>query len=174
MSELPQNTVNERTNAVNYGFNTSVTGSGGSGMPPPGYPQQPQMQQQPQVVLVQSVAPHCGTTVYCPQRPYDQCHAGQWPHYTSMQQQPQVVLMQSVVPCFGEHSVAMQCPHCRAQITTTTYYEAGTFAWLLCIVCLVFGLWLGCCLIPLMMDGCKDVQHKCPNCHASLGWYRRM
>ena len=34
--------------------------------------------------------------------------------------------------------------------------------------------WLGCCLIPFCLDGCKDVIHSCPNCHARLGSYRRM
>ena len=34
--------------------------------------------------------------------------------------------------------------------------------------------WLGCCLIPFCLDGCKDVIHCCPNCHARLGSFRRM
>lgn len=37
-----------------------------------------------------------------------------------------------------------------------------------------FRLWLGCCLIPFCIDGCKDVVHSCPNCQQTVGKFNRM
>jgi lipopolysaccharide-induced tumor necrosis factor-alpha factor len=34
---------------------------------------------------------------------------------------------------------------------------------------ILFGLWLGCCLIPLCINSLKDVEHYCPNCNALIG-----
>ncbi|XP_062581068.1 LITAF domain-containing protein-like [Saccostrea cucullata] len=75
---------------------------------------------------------------------------------------------------FRETSVPMQCPYCRANITTSTSYETGTLTWIICGVLILFGLWLGCCLIPFCIDGCKDVIHTCPNCNQVVGKYNRM
>ncbi|VDP75949.1 unnamed protein product [Echinostoma caproni] len=33
---------------------------------------------------------------------------------------------------------------------------------------------LFCCLIPFCVDGCKDAVHTCPQCHATLGAYKRL
>jgi lipopolysaccharide-induced tumor necrosis factor-alpha factor len=33
---------------------------------------------------------------------------------------------------FGPMPMAMTCPHCQAQIVTSTSYEPGTLTWLLC------------------------------------------
>jgi len=32
----------------------------------------------------------------------------------------------------------------------------------------------GCCLIPLCVDGLKDVDHICPNCNYTVGKYKRL
>ncbi|XP_034313433.1 LITAF domain-containing protein-like [Crassostrea angulata] len=82
--------------------------------------------------------------------------------------------MPVVAHCFRETSVPMQCPYCHANITTTTTYETGTLTWVICGVLILFGLWLGCCLIPFCIDGCKDVIHSCPNCHQTVGKFNRM
>jgi len=74
----------------------------------------------------------------------------------------------------GASSVMCVCPSCRATVTTTTVYEAGGLCWLICFGCLFFGLWLGCCLIPFCINECKDVVHKCPNCNALIGKYKRL
>ncbi|XP_069123928.1 LITAF domain-containing protein-like [Argopecten irradians] len=75
---------------------------------------------------------------------------------------------------FRENPVSMSCPFCQAQIVTTTTYTTGTFAWVVCLLLLFFGLWLGCCLIPFCLNGCKDVLHHCPNCRQQVGKYSRM
>ncbi|CAH3161780.1 unnamed protein product [Porites lobata] len=75
---------------------------------------------------------------------------------------------------FGESPVSMVCPHCQTHIITCTTYQDGILAWLAAGALCLLGCWLGCCLIPFCLDGCKDVIHSCPNCHARLGSYRRM
>ncbi|XP_062581069.1 LITAF domain-containing protein-like [Saccostrea cucullata] len=75
---------------------------------------------------------------------------------------------------FREFPVATTCTYCRASITTSTRYETGTFTWVACGVIAFIGCWLGCCLIPFCIDGCKDVVHSCPNCHQTLGKYSKM
>ncbi|KAK3090159.1 hypothetical protein FSP39_009559 [Pinctada imbricata] len=75
---------------------------------------------------------------------------------------------------FREVPVATQCPFCQATITTSTSYETGTITWLVAGILLLIGLWLGCCLIPFCLDGCKDVIHRCPNCNQVVGKYTRM
>ncbi|EGC36801.1 hypothetical protein DICPUDRAFT_31259 [Dictyostelium purpureum] len=56
------------------------------------------------------------------------------------------------------------CGHCNTHITTKTSYKSGSMAWLVCILLIIFGCWLGCCLIPFAIDSLKDVVHKCPQC----------
>ncbi|KAI6175444.1 Lipopolysaccharide-induced tumor necrosis factor-alpha factor-like protein [Aphelenchoides bicaudatus] len=70
--------------------------------------------------------------------------------------------------------MCIKCPHCHADIQTTVSYKKGTLAWILCLVLFLVGCWCGCCLIPLYNEGCLDVEHSCPNCHACLGTYDRM
>ena len=91
---------------------------------------------------------------------------------------PVVVVQQSTtapLPAnLGPSSMMCVCPSCHSTITTTTVYETGTLCWVICLIMLLFGLWLGCCLIPFCVDGCKDVVHKCPNCNALIGRYKRL
>ncbi|XP_021350481.1 lipopolysaccharide-induced tumor necrosis factor-alpha factor homolog isoform X2 [Mizuhopecten yessoensis] len=75
---------------------------------------------------------------------------------------------------YRENPVSMICPFCQAQIVTSTTYVTGTLAWLICGILLLLGFWLGCCLIPFCIDGCKDVVHNCPNCRQQVGKFNRM
>lgn len=75
---------------------------------------------------------------------------------------------------FREHPVRTKCPACQAEVMTSTSFETGTFAWVIALVLCLFGLWLGCCLIPFCVDGCKDVVHSCPNCRHTIGKFNRM
>ncbi|EDO37753.1 predicted protein [Nematostella vectensis] len=68
----------------------------------------------------------------------------------------------------------MVCSFCQTHIVTATTYRYGALTWLLSGGICLLGGWLGCCLIPFCLDGCKDVIHTCPNCQAQLGVYRRL
>lgn len=78
----------------------------------------------------------------------------------------------NVVP-LGPHSAHMTCPQCHAEISTHTETEAGTRAYVASGILVLFGCWLGCCLIPCCMADCMDVNHTCPSCRAYLGRYKR-
>uniref|UniRef100_A0A8C6V6L4 LITAF domain-containing protein n=1 Tax=Neogobius melanostomus TaxID=47308 RepID=A0A8C6V6L4_9GOBI len=60
------------------------------------------------------------------------------------------------------------CPSCQLQVTTQVTYRAGTLAWAVCFTMVLFGLVLGCCLIPLLVDYFKDAYHTCPRCRRLL------
>ena len=47
------------------------------------------------------------------------------------------VIMQAAV--FDSTSVAMTCPHCQAQISTSVSYRVGLMAWLICLGLAFFG-----------------------------------
>uniref|UniRef100_A0A914GZD7 LITAF domain-containing protein n=1 Tax=Globodera rostochiensis TaxID=31243 RepID=A0A914GZD7_GLORO len=66
------------------------------------------------------------------------------------------------------------CSNCRQQVLTKVKYSAGLLTWLLFGGCLLFGCWLGCCLIPFCMDDCQDCEHYCTNCKAFMGQYKRI
>ena len=42
-------------------------------------------------------------------------------------------------PVFGSAPVAMTCPHCHAQISTSVSSRVGLIAWLLCILLAFIG-----------------------------------
>ena len=73
---------------------------------------------------------------------------------------------------FSRNPVQCTCPNCRAMIITRTEETNGLLAWLLCVLLVVFGCWLGCCLIPFCIPDLQDVKHYCPNCSAFLGEHR--
>ncbi|XP_076244953.1 LITAF domain-containing protein [Calliopsis andreniformis] len=78
----------------------------------------------------------------------------------------------TIVP-LGPGSTHTVCPHCHAEIDTTTKTEPGMIAYISGVVIALMGCWLGCCLIPCCIDECMDVHHSCPSCKAYLGRYRR-
>ena len=75
---------------------------------------------------------------------------------------------------FGPSPMHVQCPHCHQAVMSKIKYSAGVMTWIVFGVCLFFGCWLGCCLIPFCMDSCQDVDHFCTNCNAFLGNYKRI
>ncbi|XP_063727781.1 lipopolysaccharide-induced tumor necrosis factor-alpha factor homolog [Symsagittifera roscoffensis] len=82
--------------------------------------------------------------------------------------QTTTVLVGGGYPSLGSNPATIQCPHCRATVTTSVNYEIGMGTWLIAGVILLLGFWCGCCLIPLCIDGCKDAVHSCPNCNAYI------
>ncbi|XP_052791286.1 lipopolysaccharide-induced tumor necrosis factor-alpha factor homolog [Mya arenaria] len=85
-----------------------------------------------------------------------------------------VVVGQPACASFRDGTVLMRCPHCHADISTTTSFETGTCAYLWCIGLCLIGCDMGCCLLPFCCDACKDVVHSCPNCNQVISRYSRM
>ncbi|XP_022091691.1 lipopolysaccharide-induced tumor necrosis factor-alpha factor homolog [Acanthaster planci] len=75
---------------------------------------------------------------------------------------------------FSAFPMMVTCPQCTQHVTTRVHYVTGLLTWLLAVLMCLFGLFLGCCLIPFCFDGCKDAIHSCPNCHCVLGTYKRI
>ncbi|KAM4698198.1 lITAF domain-containing protein [Rhinophrynus dorsalis] len=102
------------------------------------------------------------------------------PAYSSgIQPQPAVIVapVSSTVIVGGalhDSPAATVCPSCRQNIVTRVEYNSGLLTWLLFVLLLLFGCWLGCCLIPFCVDGCKDVDHFCPNCNNHIYKYKRL
>ncbi|XP_053271489.1 lipopolysaccharide-induced tumor necrosis factor-alpha factor homolog [Pleuronectes platessa] len=65
------------------------------------------------------------------------------------------------------------CHSCRTQVTTKVDYKVGRYAWLMCLVFVLCGLVLGCCLIPFFVKHFKDVYHICPHCRRVLHVHRK-
>ncbi|XP_050513602.1 LITAF domain-containing protein [Diabrotica virgifera virgifera] len=91
------------------------------------------------------------------------------PHH-SFVKGPEIVT--TVVPV-GPNPTHMICPHCHAEIDTTTKRSPGCIAYISSAVLCLIGCFFGCCLIPCCIDKCLDVSHTCPNCRAYLGTYKR-
>ncbi|XP_041363011.1 cell death-inducing p53-target protein 1 homolog isoform X2 [Gigantopelta aegis] len=98
-------------------------------------------------------------------------------YYPQNQQATTVVVAQptiAVVQQYRESPVHTRCPYCQAEVMTGTHYETGTFTWVICLILALVGCWIGCCLIPFCVDGCKDVIHTCPNCRQQVARWSRM
>ncbi|OCT61452.1 LITAF domain-containing protein [Xenopus laevis] len=79
-----------------------------------------------------------------------------------------------VTSAFHDTPASTTCPSCRQNVITNIHYNTGSLVWLLFAILLIFGCWLGCCLIPFCVDSCKDVDHFCPNCNHHLYKYKRL
>ncbi|CAI8045248.1 Lipopolysaccharide-induced tumor necrosis factor-alpha factor homolog [Geodia barretti] len=82
-----------------------------------------------------------------------------------------VVSMQSLR--FTENPVQLRCNTCGQDVVTRTMYTPGLMTWLIVGILFILGIW-PCCLIPLCVDGLKDVDHVCPNCGTKQGSYKRL
>ncbi|XP_038588811.1 GATA type zinc finger protein asd-4-like isoform X2 [Micropterus salmoides] len=87
------------------------------------------------------------------------------------QQQTQVVIGSGDL---GDVPTMTTCQHCGERVQTRVVYHSGAFAWLICGLCVVFGMVFGCCIIPFFMDSCKDAHHFCSKCNVQLCVHKRM
>ena len=56
------------------------------------------------------------------------------------------------------------CAFCRCETTTEVFYEnSGTTFWS-SVAIFVAGGMFGCCLVPYMMDSCKNTRTRCHRC----------
>uniref|UniRef100_A0A3P9M5N5 LITAF domain-containing protein n=1 Tax=Oryzias latipes TaxID=8090 RepID=A0A3P9M5N5_ORYLA len=67
----------------------------------------------------------------------------------------------------------MTCDSCQILVTTQVSLKVGTYAWFMCLVFVLCGLMLGCCLIPFFVNHFKDAYHTCPHCQRVLHVHRR-
>lgn len=56
---------------------------------------------------------------------------------------------------YGDNPIQCICPHCHQTICTRVEKKTALLSWLLCGGILLFGGWLGCCLIPFCIDSLK-------------------
>ncbi|KAL0485632.1 hypothetical protein AKO1_011922 [Acrasis kona] len=82
--------------------------------------------------------------------------------------QPAVTYVVNNQNTFGTTPCNFTCANCGYQGQTYTSTEIGAFALLLALVLFVLGFWC-CCWIPLILDGCKDTSHSCPQCKRVVG-----
>ncbi|XP_069590118.1 lipopolysaccharide-induced tumor necrosis factor-alpha factor homolog isoform X4 [Ranitomeya imitator] len=75
---------------------------------------------------------------------------------------------------FADTPVTCSCPVCHQSIVTRTEPKSGLLTWLIAGSLILLGCWLGCCLIPFFVDGCKDVDHYCPSCNHHISKYKRI
>ncbi|XP_034043649.1 cell death-inducing p53-target protein 1-like [Thalassophryne amazonica] len=72
------------------------------------------------------------------------------------------------------HSAALtSCPFCQTRVMTQVVYRVGTHAWLMCLIFVLCGLVLGCCLIPFFVNHFKDAYHTCPRCRQVLHVHKK-
>ncbi|GIX80805.1 LITAF domain-containing protein [Caerostris extrusa] len=87
---------------------------------------------------------------------------------------PPTVVTVVKVGQWGPYPMQVACPQCSARVMTETSASPGLLTWLLSGALVFVGCWLGCCLIPCCIPECQDIEHRCPNCKAHLGTFRRM
>lgn len=92
------------------------------------------------------------------------------------QQPPVVIYSHSTVNQiqFGPYPMRYTCPNCNAHVMTETHSTPGLLTWILSGALCVLAGYLLCCLVPCCVRECKDIEHKCPNCHHKLGLYKRI
>ncbi|KAI7803075.1 lipopolysaccharide-induced tumor necrosis factor-alpha factor homolog [Triplophysa rosa] len=125
--------------------------------------------------------PYPQTDVKATQPPYPQQAYGQMYPPPPPQAQPvttpvvsvQTVYVQSGV-VFRDTPVLVHCPVCTQHVTSQLEYTSGALTWLSCAGLAIFGCFYGCCLIPFCVNSLKDVTHRCPSCHRTLGVYTRI
>ncbi|KAB5554268.1 hypothetical protein PHYPO_G00048380 [Pangasianodon hypophthalmus] len=68
----------------------------------------------------------------------------------------------------GRSPGMVTCTSCREQVLTQVTYKVGMYAWLMCLLFILCGFVIGCCLLPFCLKFFKDVYHSCPKCHRIL------
>ncbi|XP_038065960.1 lipopolysaccharide-induced tumor necrosis factor-alpha factor homolog [Patiria miniata] len=127
----------------------------------PGQPA-PAWHQQPGAVPPPTVAQPGQTTVVVQHQP------------PPVPQQQTVITTVAMPMKMTPYPSQLQCPSCHNSVTTVTHKEIGGAVWLSAAVLLLFGLWLGCCLIPFCIPALKDTVHVCPICKFTIGKHSQL
>lgn len=105
--------------------------------------------------------------------PYTQQPGGPPPPPMGYVQQPStIIITNQPIKLHSRHPVLVTCQHCHQTVTTQPRSEIGTVTWLACGAMILFGFWLGCCLIPFCIPDLQDTYHECPNCKKVIDVYR--
>lgn len=56
------------------------------------------------------------------------------------------------------------CPFCRCENATEVFYENSAKTFWSSVGIFLTGGFFGCCLVPYMMDSCKDIKARCHRC----------
>lgn len=114
-----------------------------------------------------------------PAQQYQQQHHAIQPIHSPYPQQPiftppqpilaQPVIIQEVSP----YPQPLFCSRCNASTISQTEQTPSIAAWLACLGLAFIGCW-PCCCIPFCIDGCMDVDHKCPRCGKYLARFQRV
>ncbi|XP_047388742.1 lITAF domain-containing protein isoform X1 [Sciurus carolinensis] len=102
-------------------------------------------------------------------------YSSQTPGGGPQRRQGRVIGMYTATPRISS-SLPMRtlCPYCGNYIVTVTTAVPGLLTWLLCSGLLVFGCFLGCCLVPFFVKSLMDVSHSCPVCKHELYHFHRV
>lgn len=125
--------------------------------------------------VIMNPQPYPVGNAYPPQG-YDM-HTGQPPAYPAMgapvvieapivaavQVQPRIV--------FGPNPQVCVCPHCRKEQKTKTSRYPSVMCWVVFFLLIIFGCWLGCCLIPFCIPAFYAATHRCSHCGKVIGHY---
>ncbi|CAF0952340.1 unnamed protein product [Adineta steineri] len=71
----------------------------------------------------------------------------------------------------GEKPFSCTCNNCHSSIVTYVEHTPGFLPWFSCVILVMCGCCLGCCLIPFCIREIQNTQHYCPNCEAFIGEY---
>ncbi|XP_063788437.1 lipopolysaccharide-induced tumor necrosis factor-alpha factor homolog isoform X1 [Pseudophryne corroboree] len=98
------------------------------------------------------------------------------PPYSTAGHQPHLVYLPEAFLKTDLRDIPGQtvCPSCNLPCMTQIEHISGCLTTLLCCLLFFFGCLLGCCLIPLCVNSCKDVNHYCPYCKHLIHKYKRL
>ncbi|KKA27237.1 hypothetical protein TD95_004733 [Thielaviopsis punctulata] len=138
---------------------------------PPNYPSQQQQQQQPNIQPQTQQQPHVQPQTQ--QQPHVQPQTQQQPQFQAQAfQHAQVHAPTSTMPLSGLQSypALVECPNCHYRGQTILAHESGGTTHLVAaLTC--FVTCLGC--IPYLLNGLKDVRHRCAQCGIPLALFHR-
>ncbi|EDO37779.1 predicted protein [Nematostella vectensis] len=74
---------------------------------------------------------------------------------------------------YRDESVYTFCGSCMNHMMTVVRFRIGRMTVAVSALVFMLGCVAGCCLVPFIIKGLRDVIHSCPNCQITLGKYRR-
>ena len=66
---------------------------------------------------------------------------------------------------FKENKNFIYCPSCREKVNPSKKYHPGVVSWVICLFCVLFGCFFGCCLIHFCLRKVQDRYHHCSKCN---------